>query len=210
MPEADGYGRDKPFVTDDDFGAIMKARHGARRPVDQCCSACEFWRTLWGMAWVTGMQKLVLLSLRWDDLDLTAGIALSRYRDNKGKMDPRHKIGPVVGLLRGLRGVRRPGEPRLFPWSYALRTLDRELARIQEAAGIHLPSREDRGHTPACHLYEFRSFSYAHATYNFRRVSDRDPQEQMGHTTFCTTQRYIKSLSGKFSRCFRGFHAATR
>ena len=66
------------------------------------------------------------------------------------------------------------------------------MARVQKAAGIHLPCREGREHTEACHLYGFRSFGYAHATYNFGRVSDRDLQEQMGHATFRTTQRYIK------------------
>jgi integrase len=71
-------------------------------------------------------------------------------------------------------------------------TLDRTLAKIQQAAGIHLPCREDHEHTPACHLYGFHSFRYAHATYNFGRVSDRDLQEQMGHASFTTTQRYIK------------------
>jgi integrase len=63
---------------------------------------------------------------------------------------------------------------------------------VQKAAGIHLPCREDHEHTDACYLYGFHSFRYAHATYNFGRVSDRDLQEQMGHSTFRTTQRYNK------------------
>ena len=98
----------------------------------------------------------------------------------------------MVSLLRRLRAVRRPGEPRVFPWNYADKSLSRTLECIQQAAGIYLPCREDHEHTPACHLYGFHSFRYAHATYNFGRVSDRDLQEQMGHATFTTTRRYIK------------------
>jgi len=70
--------------------------------------------------------------------------------------------------------------------------LERTLTRIQKAAGIHSACREDHEHTPVCHLYAFHSFRYAHARYNFGRVSNRDLQEQMGHATFSTTQRYIK------------------
>jgi integrase len=138
------------------------------------------------------MRKSALLALRWDDLDLDAGVALSRYGDNKPKRDQRHRIGPAVPLLSALYAVRQPGEPRVFPWNRAMRTLDRELHLVQAEAGIHLECREDHEHTPACHLYGFHSFRYAHATYNFGRVTDRDLQEQMGHSSFATTQRYIK------------------
>ncbi len=70
--------------------------------------------------------------------------------------------------------------------------LDRDLCRIQEAAGIHLACREDHKHTSQCHVYGFHGFRYSHATYNYGRVLDRDLQEQMGHASFNTTQRYIK------------------
>ena len=138
------------------------------------------------------MRRSALLHLRWEDTDLAAGIAISRNRDNKAKRELRHRIGPAVPMLDVMRRVRQPGEPRVFPWIHALVSLDRDLARIQEAAGIHLPCREDHEHTKACHLYGWHSFRYAHATYNFGRVSDSDLQEQMGHASFNTTKHYIK------------------
>jgi integrase len=192
MPEVDGYGKDKPFVTEQHFDAMMEHCDAARLPQDQHFTADDFWRALLATAWVTGMRKSALVSLLWEDVDLEAGVALSRYDDNKRKRDQRHKIGPVVDLLRKLHVVRKPGETRVFPWNHANKSLDRDLARIQQAAGIHLPCRESHKHTPACHLYGFHSFRYAHATYNSGRVSDRDLQEQMGHASFTTTQQYIK------------------
>jgi integrase len=192
IPQVEGYGKDKPFVTVEHFNAIMGACGVAEMPADQTYTADAFWQALLAMAWVTGMRKSALLNLRWDDVDLNAGVALSRYGDNKAKRDQRHKIGSIAGLLTKLYESRKPLEPRVFPWNYCSKGLDRTLARIQKAAGIHLPCREDHEHTPACHLYGFHSFRYAHATYNFGRVSDRDLQEQMGHATFSTMQRYIK------------------
>ena len=192
MPQIDGFGRDKPFVAEEHFNAMMDKCGVARLPRDQYFCAEEFWRALLATAWVMGMRKSALLALRWEDVDLEAGIALSRNRDNKAKKDQRHKIGPVVDLLRCLYSVRKPSEPLVFVWNHAIKSLDRNLALIQKAAGIHLTCRENHEHTDACHLYGLHSFRYAHATYNFGRVTDRDLQEQMGHASFTTTQRYVK------------------
>jgi integrase len=191
-PQVEGYGKDKPFVTEEHFNAIMEACRVAKMPADQSYTAEAFWQALLAMAWVTGMRKSALINLRWEDVDLNAGVALSRYGDNKAKRDQHHKIGSITNLLVKLYESRKRLEPRVFPWNYCWKGLDRTLARIQKAAGIKLHCRESHEHTPACHLYGFHSFRYAHATYNFGRVSDRDLQEQMGHATFSTTQRYIK------------------
>lgn len=192
MPDVAGYGKDKPFVTDQHFDLMMAHCDAARLPSDQHFSAEQFWKALLGMAWVTGMRKSALLSLRWEDVDLDAGVVISRAKDNKQKRDQRHKIAAAVPLLRELHNARRARDPRVFPWNYAVLTLSRTLHAIQAAAGIELPCREDHEHTDACHRYGFHSFRYAHATYNFGRVPDRALQEQMGHASFTTTTRYIK------------------
>jgi hypothetical protein len=199
----------KPFVLEEHLNAIMGVCGAATLPADQSFTPECFWQALLAMAWVTGMRKLALISLRWDDVDLEAGIALSRYGDNNAKRDQRHKIGPVVGLLRKLHASRRPGEPRVFPWNYCLKILDRTLARIQKVAKIALPCREDHQHTDACYLYGFHSFRYAHATHNFGRVSGRDLQEQMGHATFNTMQRYIKYAENHQQRVYDVFLPAS-
>jgi integrase len=192
MPVIDGFGRDNPFVTEQDFDAIMGTCDTARLPADQHFTAGEFWAGLLATAWVTGMRKSALLCLLWEDVDLDTGIAISRHHDNKQKREQRHQVAAAVPFLRLLHNVRKPGENRVFPWNHNERSLDRDLRRIQEAAKIHLPCRENHEHTPQCHVYGFHSFRYAHATYNFGRVPDRDLQQQMGHACFTTTQRYIK------------------
>jgi len=192
MPEVDGFGRDKPYVVAADFDKMLEHTEAARYPDDQNYTASTFWQALLATVWVTGMRKSALLKLRWEDVDLSAGIVLSRCHDNKRKRDQFHMIGPAAGLLAELYAVRKPGESLVFPWYRSLRQLDRELHRIEKAAGIHLPCREDHEHTDACHFYGFHSFRYAHATYNSGRVPDRDLQRQMGHASFTTTQRYIK------------------
>ena len=127
---------------------MMERCSVGRFPRDQHYTPETFWRALLATAWITGMRKSALLSLRWEDVDLRAGVALSRCRDNKGKRDDkRHRIDGVAGLLAELYAVRQPSDPRVFPWNVSVRTLDRELARIQQAAGIHLPCHEDHEHT---------------------------------------------------------------
>jgi len=191
-PEIDGYGRDKPFVTETHFVEIMKHCDAANLPDDQHFTAEQFWQALLATIWATGIRRSAALAIQWEDVDFEAGVILSRYRSNKAKRDQRHHVGAVVDYLRALHAIRRPGETRVFPWDHALISLDRDLQRIQKAAGIHLHCGETHKHTDSCHLYGFHSFRYAHATYNFGRVTDRELQEQMGHASFNTTQRYIK------------------
>lgn len=94
-PEVDGYGKDKLFVTEKHFDAIMRHCNAARLPQDLNCSPTDFWQVLLATAWVTGMRRSALLAILWDDVDLEAGIIVSRYRENKAKRDQRHQIGPI-------------------------------------------------------------------------------------------------------------------
>jgi len=196
MPEVDGFGKDKPFVTEQHFDAMMKSCDAARFPKEQLFEPKDFWKAFLAVAWVTGMRRSAMLALKWENVDLEAGVAISPHRDNKPKKDQRHQIGAAGPFLEQLLKVRKFGESRVFAWNHSTKSLDRDLARIQKEAGIHLTCLEEHDHTPSCHLYSFHSFRYAHATYNFGRVSDRDLQEQMGHASFNTTLRYIKYAEG--------------
>ena len=87
----------------------------------------------------------------------------------------------------------------VFPWPHHERSLWRELARIQTAAGIHLPCRENHEHTPACHLYGFHDLRRAFATMNAPTLSADALQSLMRHKSYATTQRYI-NMTGQLNR----------
>src|SRR5215831_19063159 len=102
--------------------------------------------------YMTGWRIGDMLDLRRDDLDLEAGIAITRWEDNKGKRDERVKLHPVViDHLKKLAGF----DPHVFPWDHWRTTLYEDFAAIQQAAGIRLPCHKDHQHTPACHVYSF-------------------------------------------------------
>ena len=108
MPAIDGYGKDKPFVTDEHFSVMLEHCDAARLPRDQHFTSKQFWLTLLSVAWMTGMRKSALIAIWWDDVDLDAGIIFSRYGDNKRKRDQRHRVGPTVKLLADMYRVRKP------------------------------------------------------------------------------------------------------
>ena len=66
------------------------------------------------MAQMTGWRIGELLALRWVDVDLEAGTAVTRYADNKGGRSENIALHPVViDQLRDLRSF----DDRVFPWN---------------------------------------------------------------------------------------------
>jgi integrase len=191
LPRVQGPEKDKRFMREEHFNALMDACDQAAMPAPRIHHGIEpgvWWRALLATTWVTGMRIGALLALRWEDVDLETGVLWSRGRDHKGKRDMPHDVAGAVDFLRALPRV----EPRVFPWNHDRRTLETVLHRLQRAAGIHLPCPEKHEHTPACHVYGFHDVRRSHATYNDGKVSDRALQQQMGHARFLTTQRYIR------------------
>lgn len=206
FPKVKPFDEDKPFVTAEHFDALMAACKVAKMPKPSLHRGLpgtpeDWWKALLATAWATGMRIGSLLAMRWEDVDLEAGIAISRARNNKGKRDQRHHVAAVVSLLEKIRGF----DPRVFPWNHDRRTLDVQFAKIQTKAGIHLTCPKQHEHTDACHLYGFHSLRYAHATYNFGRVDERELQRQMGHASFETTKHYIKFAERHQERAYDVF-----
>src|SRR5262249_43245381 len=76
------------YCTPEHFAAIYQAcEEAARWPEDQPYAAGDWWRGLLMTAFLTGWRIGSLLALRRADVDLDAGTALSRARENKGKRD---------------------------------------------------------------------------------------------------------------------------
>ena len=119
---------------------------------------------------------------------MTAGTAITRWEDNKGKRDERVKLHPVV--VEHLRRV--PGfDPAVFPWNGDRRTLQEQFAMIQEAAGIKLPCRGNHEHTRYCYLYGFHDLRRAFASMNAEKLTPDTLQLLMRHKSYLTTQKYI-------------------
>ncbi|MHB8970036.1 MAG: hypothetical protein ACYC3X_10210 [Pirellulaceae bacterium] len=109
--------------------------------------------------------------------------------ETKGKRAVRIVLEPiVVDHLRKLQGFSE----RLFHIDQDLRFLDAELAKIQDAAGIHMECDEDHQHTDACHRYSFHDLRRGFATENAMFLQPLELQHLMQHRDFGTTQRYIK------------------
>lgn len=179
------------YVTGDHFAVVYQKCSSARLPNDlPNIEPADWWQGLLVTAYMTGWRIADLLNLRREDVDLDAGTAIIRWASegNKGRRDELVKLHPVViDHLRKLPGF----DPCIFPWNYKRITLQRQFARIQEAAEIHLTCRGEHTHTRFCHVYGFHDLTRAFATMNADKLSADALQALMRHKSYSTTQRYI-------------------
>jgi integrase len=183
------------YISGDHFAALYAACDQARLPRElpgiprgETSPAPDWWRALVVMGYMTGWRISELLALRRHDLDLETGEAITRAADNKGKRDERVPLNPVV--VEHLRRLAHL-DPRVFPWNHNRKTLQKEFARIQEAAGIHLPCLGQHKHSRFCHVYGFHDLRRAFATMNADQLTPDALQALMRHKSYTTTQRYI-------------------
>jgi integrase len=141
------------------------------------------------MGYTTGWRIGDMLALRRDRLDLENGTAISLAEDNKGKRDELVKLHPVV--VEHLRRIEGAFRPVVFPWNHNERTLYTEFAKVQEAAGIHLPCDTEHKHTRFCHVYGFHDLRRAFATMNADKLTADALQSLMRHKSYQTMQKYI-------------------
>jgi len=181
------------YVEPEHFGEMYAACHVAYLPNDVQCPASDWWRALLVMAQMTGWRIGEMLSLRWQDVDLDAGFAITRHHDNKGHRDEKVPLHPVVvDHLRSIRAF----DDLVFRWSPNRRTLDAQFARIQDAAGINLPcpeaGKQEHGQcTPACRRYSFHDERRAFATLNADKLPLMAMKVLMRHQSSSTTEKYI-------------------
>jgi len=145
------------------------------------------------MAQMTGWRISEILSLKWAEVDLEAGTAVTRHADNKGGRDEVVNLHPVlVGYLKPLQSF----DSRVFPWEKSHRGLYDQFGKIQDAAGIWFPCPDasDPKHgdcTGACHRYGFHDERRAFATLNAENMTREALQTLMRHSDANTTDRYI-------------------
>lgn len=178
VPEIDflkEQGKLPTYINPEDFAKIYgDGCKVARWPEQQSFAPADWWRGLLMFGYMTGWRIGSMLALRWEDVDLDKGQALSRAENNKGGRDqfiPLHPV--VVDHLRKLRSF----SPMVFPWPHGSRAMYPELKRILEAAGVQ--------------HYGFHDLRRAFATMNAGTLSGDALQILMQHKDYQTTQRYI-------------------
>jgi integrase len=175
------------YVTAEHFTLIYQACDRARLPrnlPERLTTAAAWWRALLVMGYMTGWRISDMLGLRRDDVDLEAGTAITRWEDNKGNRDDLVQLHPVVvEHLAKIQGF----DSHVFPWNLNRTTLMAEFAKIQEAAGIHLPCRGKHTHTRFCHVYGFHDLRRAFATMNADKLTPNALQALMRHKSYQTT-----------------------
>ena len=78
-------GRLPTFVSAEHFSKLYEHAGAARWPNEGPYTTADWWQALFVMAYMTGWRISSLLALKWADVDLENGFALSRAEDNKGK-----------------------------------------------------------------------------------------------------------------------------
>ena len=181
------------FISAEHFAALYGVCDQAKKPADIAgITPAAWWRGLLVMGYMTGWRISELLSLRRADVDLGAGLAVTRAEDNKGNRDERINLHPVVvDHLKRLPGF----DPCVFPFNSDETQLYKEFHRLQRAAGIHLPCSRQHEHTEKCHVYGFHDLRRAFATQNAPRLTADALQKLMRHKSYLTTQRYINMAS---------------
>lgn len=175
------------YVIPEHFVSIYQACDAAGLPEAQGYTAGDWWRAFLVMAYVaTGLRVGQLLDLRREDLNLDAGAVVVRgdVAGNKGKRERLLRLHPVaVAHLRKLVGFAE----RVFPWPHDVRTITSVFARVQKAAGIHLPCHKDHKHKPACHRYSPHDLRRGFGTLNAPRLTMAELQHWMDHKSPATT-----------------------
>jgi integrase len=172
-------GRLPTYVPPEHFAKLYAGCEKARFPDDQAYPAADWWRALLVTGYMTGWRIGQMLALARADVDLQAGTALSRAKDNKGKRDQAIALHPlVVEHLEKLPGFG----PLVFPWNRRRATLFNQFAAIQEAAEVK-PLGKAR--------YGFHDLRRAFATMNADKLTADALQVLMQHKDYQTTQKYI-------------------
>ncbi len=137
---------------------------------------------------MTGWRISQILALRWEDVDLEKGTALSRAGDNKGRRDVFLPLHPVI--VTHLRKLTGSFDPCVFPWNHRRRSLWEEFATIQEKAkladGSPLPQAGRFGNR-----YGFHDLRRGFATENAEEMDLFELQQLMQHQSLEATRLYV-------------------
>lgn len=177
------------YIPEDHFAAIYAAVGAAAVPDNvPNVAVSDWWRGLLVFAYMTGWRIGQILALRWADVDLEGGYAITRSEHNKGKRDMRIPLHPMV--VEHLRPLRGGFAPEVFPWAGTIPDLWHAFVRIQKVTklvdGSPLPKGGRSGG-----WYGFHDLRRAFATMNAAGLSVLQLQTLMQHADLTTTRKYV-------------------
>ncbi len=185
------------FVSPEQFAAMLEACEVATMPSDiPNVAPADWWRGLLVLLYMTGWRIGQTRALRWADIDLDAGTALTRADTNKGRRDQLIPLHPLA--VQYLRPLAASFNSHVFPWDHQPRTLWDEFGRIQEAAkladGSPLPKGGKHGRQ-----FGFHDLRRGFATVNAASMNLFELQGLMQHKSLETTRGYV-SMAGQLSK----------
>ena len=178
------------YVPLDHFAAIYAACEAATLPNDiPNTTPADWWRGLLVLCYMTGWRIGQLMSLKWSDIDLNTGIALTRAEDkgNKACKDEQIPLHPVA--VEHLRRLSGSFDSHAFPWNAQYRKLWPVFHEIQARAKL-----ADGSPLPQCGKdgwYGFHDFRRAFATMNAQGMDLFELQGMMQHKSLDTTRLYV-------------------
>jgi len=178
------------FIPPEHFAAIYGACTAAKAPKKiPNVDPADWWRALLTTASMTGWRIGQILSLKWADVDLDKGEAITMAESvgNKGKRDERIPLHPVV--VEHLRRLEGSFDERVFPWDQHYRKLWVHFTIIQKASkladGKPMPESGKNG------WYGFHDIRRAFATLNAAQMDLFQLQALMQHKSLETTKGYV-------------------
>ncbi len=177
------------FVPPEHFAAIYTACDHAKRPKRvPNVKAADWWRALLVTAYMTGWRVGQILALKWADVDLDAGTALSQAEHNKGNRDAFLPLHPLV--VEHLRKIQTFGKGAVFAWDTNRRAIWDHFDAIQQKAklpdGRPLPKAGKGGY-----WYGFHDLRRGFATLNADKMDLFQLQTLMQHRDLSTTKLYV-------------------
>ena len=178
------------YIAADQFAAIFESVDAATAPNDiPNVTQSDWWKGLLIVGYMTGWRLGQLLSLKWADIDLKQGTAISMADadGNKGNRDVKIPLHPVV--VEHLNRLSGNFDTNVFPWNYGRRRIWNEFAKIQDAAkmpdGSPLPKGGKGGKRFGFHDLR-RGFATLNAGIDVFRL-----QALMQHKSLETTKLYV-------------------
>jgi integrase len=168
-------------ISSEDFALLYDNCSAATLPVmPNGIETAARWRAQFMMIWFSGWRISQTLNLRRDDIDLTAGTAVSRAdaTGNKGHRAEKIHLHPYV--IEDLHAIWPAFTAQVFHWPHNMTTLYLQLDKIAEAAGVEMAWGK-----------KFHEIRRGFATHNASNLDTFELQSLMQHKSLETTKRYI-------------------